>query len=288
MKCFHHNDLDGRCSAAIVAKAMLGKMSDKDFIELDYKDSFPFHVIEESEEVIIVDYSLQTPGDFEHLLEITENVVWIDHHKTAIEKHPDMAHLAGIRSLEKAACALTWDYFFPNQLIPYACSLLDDYDTWTFRFGDDTRRFQAGMKLKFNSPLSPIWNNILDRKHRIGELYHYEEIINDGKIALQYQENQYAGVVKSWSFEVMFEGYRAICCNSHERRSQLFDSVYDPEKHDIMIPFIFDGSHWSVSIYATKPEIDVSAIALKYGGGGHKQAAGFVCEKLPLPLALPF
>ena len=31
----------------------------------------------------------------------------------------------------------------------------------------------------------------------------------------------------------------------------------------------------SVSIYSDKPNIDVSEIALKYGGGGHVSASGF-------------
>ena len=45
-----------------------------------------------------------------------------------------------------------------------------------------------------------------------------------------------------------------------------------------------DGQ-WTVSLYTT-PEtgIDVSLIAKAYGGGGHKQAAGFNAKKLPFPL----
>ena len=33
--------------------------------------------------------------------------------------------------------------------------------------------------------------------------------------------------------------------------------------------------------YIPKKNIDCSEIAKKYGGGGHKQAAGFQCKELP-------
>jgi nanoRNase/pAp phosphatase (c-di-AMP/oligoRNAs hydrolase) len=61
--------------------------------------------------------------------------------------------------------------------------------------------------------------------------------------------------------------------------SQIFDTV--KEDYDIMIPFCFDGKQWTVSMYTKNKEIDVSIIAKKYGGGGHKNAAGFQCKELP-------
>ena len=53
-----------------------------------------------------------------------------------------------------------------------------------------------------------------------------------------------------------------------------------------MMPFVFDGSKWTVSIYSTNKNIDCSELAKKYGGGGHKGAAGFQCENLPFSITL--
>jgi nanoRNase/pAp phosphatase (c-di-AMP/oligoRNAs hydrolase) len=47
-----------------------------------------------------------------------------------------------------------------------------------------------------------------------------------------------------------------------------------------MMPFQFNGKLWTVSLYTTKEHIDVSQIAKKRGGGGHKQAAGFQVQKI--------
>ena len=40
-----------------------------------------------------------------------DNLHWIDHHKTAIKKHPEMADLKGIRNIDKSGCELAWEYF---------------------------------------------------------------------------------------------------------------------------------------------------------------------------------
>jgi len=40
------------------------------------------------------------------------------------------------------------------------------------------------------------------------------------------------------------------------------------------------GKKWSYSVYSTKPDIDCSAFAKRYGGGGHKGAAGFYSDSL--------
>lgn len=90
---------------------------------------------------------------------------------------------------------------------------------------------------------------------------------------------------------------RGIACNTTTNNSQFFDSVYDPEKHDLMVAFARVSNvrwfreneqgypqrayPWKVSIYSTKPEIDCGAIAKSFGGGGHKGAAGFICDRLP-------
>jgi len=96
---------------------------------------------------------------------------------------------------------------------------------------------------------------------------------------LKYRDSYYAGLIQSYSFFTTFEGYRAVACNAGNVSSQLID--YDQGDYDIMMPFIYDGSRWTVSIYTKKAEMDVSALAKKYGGGGHRQAAGFQCKELP-------
>lgn len=47
--------------------------------------------------------------------------------------------------------------------------------------------------------------------------------------------------------------------------------------------FYWNGATWTVSLYhaAHRKDLDLSAIAVKYGGGGHRGACGFRAAKLP-------
>ncbi len=64
--------------------------------------------------------------------------------------------------------------------------------------------------------------------------------------------------------------------------SQAFASVWDPEKHDAMCAFARrpDGQ-WTLTLYTTKPGVDLGEFCKRHGGGGHVQAAGFQTPTCP-------
>jgi oligoribonuclease NrnB/cAMP/cGMP phosphodiesterase (DHH superfamily) len=273
VKCFYHDDMDGRCAGAIAHRFMRNQEDDGtgfQYMPINYKDVFPFDAIRPNEQVIIVDFSLQRPGEFQQLLEITRRIVWIDHHITAIEKHGDI-QVAGIRRDGTAGCELAWEFFYPGYPVPPVVQLLGDYDVWKFQFGEASTLLQAGIRLYNTNPKSEDWERWLNPE------YYPTEELEKGEIALRYRDNYYAGLVKSWGFWTEIEGHKAIACNAGSVSSQLFDTVEGD--YDIMIAFVFDGKQWTVSLYSQK--VDVSQIAKKYGGGGHKGAAGFQCKELP-------
>jgi nanoRNase/pAp phosphatase (c-di-AMP/oligoRNAs hydrolase) len=72
----------------------------------------------------------------------------------------------------------------------------------------------------------------------------------------------------------VYGGLRAICLNTRAFSSNTLKSVYNPDKHDVMIGFEYTGTKWSISLRSDN-DIDVSVIAKVRGGGGHTKAAGF-------------
>jgi oligoribonuclease NrnB/cAMP/cGMP phosphodiesterase (DHH superfamily) len=278
--------MDGVCSAAIVNYYFKKQnIQNSIFIETNFSKDFPFNIIEKDEKVIIVDFSLQKDGDMEKLAAITKDIIWIDHHKTAIEKHKDFK-CNGLLDINFAGCVLTWKYFFPDKDMPKIVDMLGSYDIWDFtKYGEQLNQLQCGIRLEECNPESANWNKWLSGKE-FNELFKIyidvdtiDDIIKKGRIALQYRDNVWASLIKSFSFFCNFEGYKCVCINAGSVSSQIFDTV--KEDYDIMIPFCFDGKQWTVSMYAKNKEIDVSIIAKKYGGGGHKNAAGFQCKELP-------
>ncbi len=265
MKCFYHSsDLDGICSAAIVKH----RHPECECIPINYgyKDDV-FDSIVENEIVYMVDFSA-TREDMKKIIDKTIYFTWIDHHKTAIEKC-DGLEISGFREIGKAGCELTWEYLFPDSVIPNAVYYLGRYDVWDHS-NKKTLPFQYGMRSENLIPESHMWGNLFDNQG-------FLSILNKGYVIYDYQISQNKLFARS-SFESEFNGLRVICINRSYTNSQVFDSVYDSEKHDAMLTFSFNGEKWTYSIYSTKKEIDVSEIAKSYGGGGHAGAAGFMCD----------
>lgn len=284
MKCFYHNDMDGKCAGAIVYQYYVregnrGKGESYVFIEIAYKDDFPFDRIVKDELVVIVDFSLQKPGDFQRLYEITQNIIWIDHHKTAIERHPEFAaKLGGTRDTSKAGCQLTWEHFYPERMLPWSVKFIADYDMWKFEYSTDTKYFQLGIKAYPSGPRWAAWHMLFgDPSFSTCSGY-----IDAGRAINSYVNQTNANLIRNFSFETTFKGLKVIACNQGMTNSQLFDSA--KSNYDLMMPFIFDGQQYTVSIYTKNPDIDCSELAKKHGGGGHKGAAGFQCRELPFPL----
>ena len=79
--CLHHNDTDGRASAAIVRRALGPAVI---LIEMDYGDPVPWEAIDQASNVVVVDFSLPLE-DMKRIADERE-LTWIDHHKTALEQ----------------------------------------------------------------------------------------------------------------------------------------------------------------------------------------------------------
>lgn len=284
--CFYHSDLDGECSAAIIRKVNNG---DIECIPVNYNTDFPFYLISKNDQVWIVDYSLQK-DEWDRLLFLTKNIIWIDHHKTAIDASViyGIESLLGLRDIEKSGCVLTWEYCFFGKEPPKVVKLVGDHDIWRFEFGDETREFNSGI---FNTvdtrPESAFWDEVLISKDFINmDASHYDaadHIIRDiceiGKKILAKQFIKDSQMLMSWGFEVYFENYHCIAINRGSIGPSFFKSI--GSNYDILIPFVFDGEKYTVSLYQSRADIDLGAIAKKYGGGGHKGAAGFQCKELP-------
>jgi oligoribonuclease NrnB/cAMP/cGMP phosphodiesterase (DHH superfamily) len=256
------------------------------FQEIDYRIKFPLETIRPNEQVYIVDYSI-SPDEMRALLNITNNVTWIDHHKTAIEKYEGFEHeIRGVRYDGVSGCMLTYCYthhmtargegeikpFNLNMTedAPYFTKLIDDWDVWKFKYGDDTRMFQVAFNAYDFSPNSNLWDRFFTSPFPAEQ-----DLITQGHTMTLFRDNWAKNYMKL-GFGVIFEGYRCYAVNLGYSNSEYFKSITG---YDILMPFVFDGKQYTVSLYSTT--VDVSVIAKKYGGGGHKGASGFQCKQLP-------
>lgn len=276
MKIFHHNDADGRCSAALIY--MYSFYRDPglvECIEMDYATEFPIDKIEKDEIVYIVDYSID-PSMMEKLIVITHNIVWIDHHKSAIEKYETwpniMPAIGGLRIKEGAsACKLVWQYLCPGKLVPLMVRIIDDWDIWKHEY-PFTKPFITAFNARgpYTHPKNhSFWSRINDENY-------IEKMVQDGIKMIEFRDGWAEEVIKHVGFKCTVGGLRVFAVNIPHANSEYFKSL-DKAEYDAFMPFYYDPNKmlWTYSMYSVSEGTDVGAICAKYGGGGHKNAAGF-------------
>jgi uncharacterized protein len=228
-------------------------------------------------------------------------LVWIDHHKSAIGAFP--AFIPGYRIDGVAACRLAWQWFgefdmhtqtplnkgrqLPNKnrffdrnvVEPLAVRLAGEYDIWDKR-DPNAELFQHGLRSRELTPL--VWSVILEENPSIASDQMVLELLNAGE-ALQYAKiNENAAIIGRQGFDLEWEGLKFLACNHAMFNSHLFTAGIKPE-HDALFGFRFDGNEFHVSLYHApgKEHHDLSKLAVKHGGGGHRGACGFRTKTLP-------
>lgn len=270
MKCFYHSsDHDGHCSGAIV------KLNNPEceLIPYSYGRDYDWTKIQLQETVYIVDCTLPTEVMKEY--KYKANLIWIDHHKSTIEDSFNFGFddIEGVRVIGQAGCELTWRYFHEAN-DPTAVHLLGRYDVFDLDADQRILPFHYGLQAYATDPRKnlDLWADILtDSSETI------PTIIKEGAIIKRYVASSNAYLCRSSAFSTTVMGHKALCVNSPFRGSLQFESIWDPDKYDLMLIFSWNPKRmtWSGSLYTDKEDIDVSKIAKQHNGGGHAGAAGF-------------
>ncbi len=270
-KIFHHNDADGRCAAAIMARYCKNHGYDCEFIEMDYKDRIPVERIDPLDFIAIVDFSFQ-PEVMAEVRAKATHVVWCDHHVTAKDYgYDDVDGFRDFNDKGLSGCECTWRYCFPDVPIPEFAQLIGDYDAWRLQRTPECFEFYEGLKLFDTRPASPLWECL-----RIDPGL-TKRTVTAGQWAIQYRDNYCAEIAKAFGYETEIGGQKAYAMNAYRFGSKGFGDKF--HTYPVCLAYIHDGKKFTVSLYSES--VDVSQIAKQFGGGGHKGAAGFVCEQLP-------
>ena len=281
---FHHIDADGISAAHVVLLHLkkTGGINETKLYPINYGYKFPIEEIKSSDTVYIVDYSIE-PEEMKKLQEIIPDynrIIWIDHHKSAIEKYNGFGEIKGIREEDKrSGVMLAWNFLI-NDCPPLYVQLICDYDVWSLE-SKYAIEFQDAFMAYFKDPNhEDLW--AMDGE--FGETFPevdlgYKSITNEyiqkGIIIGKYKTQLYNQFIKN-AYETTIDGYKAIALNLKMNKMQ-FDSLN--KKYDVYIAYIHDGKTYNVSLYSDT--VDTTEISMKYGGGGHPGASGFSCDTLP-------
>lgn len=282
MKCFHHNDIDGKAAGAIVARKT-GNYNKADYIMYDYSKPIPTELIEDGETVYFVDLSFSV-NSVDKLKEILEekhcDLIWCDHHSSSMEilkTYPEYEKVKGIRKEGISGAALTYMYLFDCEFddIPMFLKYISDFDCWQFKL-EDTLFFKYALEATDYEALDIIWNQLFRAEHSASNDL-LDKMIESGKAISKYVEKEYEQYRKAYAYESRIDGVKCLVVNRRCNSLIFGDLIKD---YPIVAIWVFDGEKYKYSIYSDKPDIDCSKIAERYGDGGHKGASGFVSEKM--------
>ena len=257
---FHANCNDGFASAL----AVWMKYPNIEFAGVIYGAEPPdckYH------DVIMVDFSYKH-DTMKKIIKKAKSVTVLDHHKTAekeIASLLESGDVQGIFDMNHSGAVLTWNYFHPSQPIPEFFLHIEDRDLWKFDI-HGTKEIHAALgcyPFDFN-----IWQSLL---------YKVPEHKDIGLHVLAKEKKEISQAVKSTLHKKQLGGYEVyianlpgiwasdgchIMCEMENFSNKFAASYYDKE---------------NVRCYSLRSisDFDVSKIAEKYGGGGHKNAAGF-------------
>lgn len=269
----YHADLDGICSAAVAKKALELYYPEIEMVEFNWSkgDVKEF----ECNTLYILDCVLpkeRLKKEIENLGRL--NVVWIDHHKSTIEKYKEFENLPGIRDPNApGACTLTWNHFFDSEKIPPIVYHIGDRDIWRY----ESIKTKPVCEYMFYVSINPNdWDIYINMED-------IEEIYEKGKLLLNARLSNIRATATR-AYTNIFHGQKTVAINYNDRISKPDMGEYLLRKvKEAEVAFIYhyfkekDKYFLQISLYS-KGNVDVSEIARKYGGGGHKGAAGFVME----------
>jgi len=258
---YHDSCLDG-FGAALAAYMKYGAKATYRACRYD-EGALPLEACPDGDEVYVLDFSFKREVILREQKRL--NLRIIDHHKSAQE---DLEGLdCCIFDMSKSGAVLAYEFFFPGSPVPWLFQVIQDRDLWQWKLPgtkeitaalyEDDRSFQLwGMSL-YNT-------NVLEMK---------------GASLVRKMENDVQRIVETSGW-LAVGGHEVPAANTRFYQSEVGMALCAkyPEA-PFSVTFTdrgITGNHWSRT-YSLRSvgEFDVSSVARRLGGGGHRNAAGF-------------
>lgn len=258
---YHNNCLDG-FSGAWAAWKKFGSRAE--YRGLEHQESPPKDFAGRT--LYFIDFSY--PYDvMKRIVEKSERTIVLDHHISQ-ETSVALAHEKRF-SLDHSGCELAWQYFHPQKKTPWFLEAVQDNDLHRFSRSHtrETIAYVAGFPMSFAqwSAFVRAYEPPTSRK----------KLIEKGKLLLQYK-NQLIAKIIAKAEKVRFCGKTTYAANTPLFYSDTANALVKKHHLEFGITWFYKKGKFHISLRANgTSKIDVSKIALRYGGGGHKKAAGF-------------
>ena len=196
----------------------------------------------------------------------------LDHHVSAKENIESAKN--HVYSETKSGAYISWQYFHADTSVPILIDYISDADTWN-RTKPDWQYVESyiyNQDLDFGT-FDAMNDMIESQKDRVLEI---------GKVLSRVHQKRVEMYLEKAEI-VSFEGYDVWAVNAPSDIRNELGHEMATRTGTFGLVFYYENENWKCSLRSVE-DFDVTTIAIKYGGGGHKNASGFIVKTdFPLP-----
>jgi oligoribonuclease NrnB/cAMP/cGMP phosphodiesterase (DHH superfamily) len=211
--------------------------------------------------VVVLDFSYDN-ATTKRLIKEAKSFLIIDHHKSAMVELHDVSCTRF--DMNHSGAMLAWKFFHPGKEAPRLIKFIEDRDLWKWEI-PYSKEFSAAFDMvKFDFE---EFDKYLDDS----EVDNAQE---RGAYILAYSKTVISKIAKNASPRKV-GGKEVLVVNSPHWMSEIGAAL--SLKCDFAVIWFYDheARQVKVSLRAHHEDSDVSEVAKKFGGGGHRKAAGF-------------
>jgi oligoribonuclease NrnB/cAMP/cGMP phosphodiesterase (DHH superfamily) len=264
----YHNECSDGFGAAWSAWKKFGKKGE--YIAVHHGEPYPENL--EGKDVYSMDFCYPVK-ETKEILKKAASITLIDHHKTA--KAPAKLLKNPVLDMNHSGAVLAWKYFHPKTKVPKLLSYVEDRDLWRWKLRN-SREISAVLssyKMDFQT-----WSKIA---RELESTNGFKKYVQEGKSILRSEGEKIKHAVMSAEL-VEFCGYKVYVSNSFHFVSEIAHELY---KKRPPLSIVWSARRGKVVVsLRSNGKVDVSELAGRFSGGGHKASAGFrlgLGEKFP-------
>lgn len=276
---YHDHCNDGFGAAFIAHQHLVADGHEVTMFPFNYGDMLLTDEASHEATLHILDFSFP-PSVMLALCTVYKEVVWLDHHKTAIDAWFDSGvvcpqNLYYWLTDNHSGTMLAWLHYEAKlaptlkealESAPHWIKLIDDRDRWVFQY-PETKAFHAGLGLMPRDVKH--WEVLASQKA-------VDLIVNNGGAILSYQKMLYEQLMET-AHEITIDGIKGLAANIPGQFASDVGHLLCKKSGTFGATYHSNGKGYKFSI-RSEGDFDVAAIAKAFGGGGHRNAAGFSLE----------
>ncbi len=200
------------------------------------------------------------------LAEQAHSLLVLDHHKTALEELGDLPFVK--LDMEQSGAGLAWRHFHPDEPVPPLVLAVEDGDLWRHAL-PDTRAIY--LRLSFEPRTFWNWEEIAEQTSTEAG---YRTFAAEGRLLQEERDFEVERLLMQ-RYDVTLEGEKGLAAEGPAAfRSELGHRLAELSGTFGLVWYSRGGTlHVSLRSIG---DYDVERLARKFGGGGHRNAAGFI------------